>query len=148
MIQKSPSVLIDCNDHNAENPLWHPQHQYLYWTDIPAGKMYRYFLRFAILTNRSMMAKPWGGFTIQADGGLLLLKTKGTVEIWLREGEESVRLFLKFPKLKILVLTMRSPILKGRVFSGIMGTDENEGQTLSDRPRRFVSRGGRGSFIA
>ena len=43
MIKNSPSVLVDCNDHNAENPLWHPQQEHLYWTDIPAGKMYRYF---------------------------------------------------------------------------------------------------------
>ena len=120
---KIPSVLIDCNDHNAENPLWHPHHKYLYWTDIPAGKMYRYFPDTddyeQIYEGESV-----GGFTIQEDGGLLLLKTKGTVEIW-REGEITT-VIPEIPAARNTRFNDAIADPEGRVFSGIMGTDGKE----------------------
>ena len=122
---KTPSVLIDCNDHNAENPLWHPEQKYLYWTDIPAGKMYRYFPDTGNY-EQIYEGETVGGFTMQADGGLLLFKTKGTVEIW-REGKITT-IIPEIPAAKNTRFNDAIADPEGRVFSGIMGTDENEGK--------------------
>lgn len=43
-----PTVLVNCHHHNAENPLWHSQHERIYWTDIPEGRVFRYQLNDAI----------------------------------------------------------------------------------------------------
>ena len=125
MITTSPSVFINCQDHNAENPLWHPHHQCLYWTDIPAGKMYRF------LPNRNKYEQIYegtkvGGFTMQADGSLLLLKAGGTVEIW-REGKITT-VIPEIPAAKDTRFNDAIADPEGRVFSGIMGTDDNAGQ--------------------
>ena len=57
----------------------------LYWTDIPTGRMFRY----APATGRHeqfYQGDVVGGFTIQADGSLLLFMAKGAVKNW-RGGE-------------------------------------------------------------
>ncbi len=62
----------------GENPLWHPDEQLLYWTDIPAGRLYR----FNPTTHHHEMCyedRPVGGFTLQADGSLLLFRDRGNV---------------------------------------------------------------------
>jgi len=69
----------------GENPLWHPIEKQLYWTDIPTGRIFRYdpstgkheqFYQGGII----------GGFSVQADGTLLLFMAKGAVKV-LRDGE-------------------------------------------------------------
>jgi sugar lactone lactonase YvrE len=37
-----PEIVADYVCHNAENPLWHPIEQRLYWTDIYTGRLFRY----------------------------------------------------------------------------------------------------------
>lgn len=81
----NPSILINHPHHNAEVPMWHPQGQCLYWTDIPQGKMYRYDAR-EDKREQIYSGEPVGGYTIQQDGSLLLFKNKGTIEHW-HEGE-------------------------------------------------------------
>ncbi|MBD2054936.1 SMP-30/gluconolactonase/LRE family protein [Oculatella sp. FACHB-28] len=78
---KTPSILVDCQCENAEGPLWHPIEQCLYWTDIPAGHLYRY----DPITNTSEQiyeGEPVGGLTIQVDGSLLLFKARGAIARW------------------------------------------------------------------
>lgn len=120
-----PLLLIDCNGHNAENPLWHPQHQCLYWSDIPVGKLFRYDLE-----NREYeqiySGEPVGGFTIQADGALLLLKTHGTVEIW-KEGD-IIPVIPNIPEAKGTRFNDAIADRKGRVYAGIMATEETPGK--------------------
>src|SRR3954451_16754777 len=62
---------VDCQ--LAENPLWHPEKNCLYWTDITAGKIYR--LDNASRTHRIIYeGEPVGGFTLQEDDDLLLFR--------------------------------------------------------------------------
>ncbi len=77
---KSEQV-VDCRCHTGENPLWHPLERCLYWTDIPRGRIFRYFPE----TGRSEQCydgEPVGGFTVQADGALLLFMARGAVAVW------------------------------------------------------------------
>lgn len=76
-----PEIVADHQCHNAEGPLWHPQEQVLYWTDIPRGQLYRY----DPATNISACiyeTESIGGFTFQEDGALLLFKNRGAIETW------------------------------------------------------------------
>lgn len=120
-----PSVLIDCRGENAENPLWHPYHQYLYWTDIPAGKMFRYYPQ---TDNYEQIydGEPVGGFTIQADGKLLLFKTKGRVEIW-DEGNTTI-VIPEIPAARLSRFNDAIADPEGRVYSGIMATETTDGK--------------------
>ena len=121
----SPTILIDCNDSNAENPLWHPQHEYLYWTDIPCGKLFRYY--FQTETYEQIYdGEPVGGFTIQEDGSLLLFKTKGTVEIW-NEGKLTT-VIDSIPEAIDTRFNDAIADLEGRVYSGTIATENNPGR--------------------
>ncbi|MEO0770720.1 MAG: SMP-30/gluconolactonase/LRE family protein [Cyanobacteria bacterium J06649_4] len=123
--RRSPAkVLINCHHRNAENPLWHSQHQCLYWTDIPAGKLFRYRLGQRGY-EQIYIGEPVGGFTIQADGSLLLVKTNGTVQIW-QEGELTTVID---EILAVRGTRFNDAIadLAGRVFSGTIATDTAPG---------------------
>ncbi len=75
-----PTRVADTRNHTGEGPLWHPTEERLYWVDIPAGQLFtfdpatdEYELTYE--TN----GDPIGGYTIEADGSLLLF-TYRTVE--------------------------------------------------------------------
>lgn len=121
----TPSVLIDCQDHNAENPLWHPQHNCLYWSDVPEGRLFRYDPRDKEY-EQIYSGEPVGGFTIQADGALLLLKAEGTVEIW-KEGD-IIPVIPSIPEAKGSRFNDAIADRKGRVYAGIIATEEVPGR--------------------
>ena len=80
-----PELIADYACKTGEGPLWHPDEKCLYWVDIPAGRMFRY----DPATGRHeecYAGDPVGGFTIQADGALLLFMSRGAVKTW-RNGE-------------------------------------------------------------
>src|SRR5688572_21303413 len=57
----------------AENPLWDPEHNCVYRTDITAGKLYSLDLTSGL--HRLIYQGPTvGGFTPQQDGALLLFR--------------------------------------------------------------------------
>jgi sugar lactone lactonase YvrE len=79
-----PELIADYQCVTGEGPLWHPAERRLYWIDIPKGRIFRY----EPATGRHEQCyegEVIGGFTIQADGALLLFMAKGAVKIW-REG--------------------------------------------------------------
>jgi D-xylonolactonase len=81
----TPEIVVDYASKLGEGPLWHHAEQRLYWTDIMGGKMYRHDPK----TGKSEQiydGPTVGGFTVQADGSLLLFGDKGFVKVW-REGE-------------------------------------------------------------
>jgi D-xylonolactonase len=81
----TPELLADYRCVVGEGPLWHPDEQRLYWIDIPTGRIFRY--EHASGTHEQCYGgEVVGGFTIQADGALLLFMARGAVKIW-REGE-------------------------------------------------------------
>src|SRR5437868_5777280 len=85
MITNSPSVIDTVRCEVGENPLWHIRHQCLYWTDIPAGQIYRYSPQSGV-SDRIYQGKVVGGFTIQSDDSLLLFMVDGSIAT-LKDGE-------------------------------------------------------------
>jgi D-xylonolactonase len=79
-----PELIANYHCETGEGPLWHPMERRLYWTDIPAGRMFRYDPA-ANTHEQFYTGRPVGGFTIQEDGSLLLFMDRGTVACW-RDG--------------------------------------------------------------
>lgn len=121
---KNPNIIVDRLCHNAEVPLWHSQQECLYWTDIPRGMIFRYYPRTGnheqIYTGESV-----GGMTIQADGSLLLFKTKGTIERWQEGKITTVVAEIREERATRFNDAIADP--RGRVFSGTMATPERPG---------------------
>ena len=76
-----PEIVADYRNKTGEGPLWHARESRLYWVDIENGLIFRY----DPVTGRHEKFyegdQAIGGFTIQADGGLLLFMEKGNVAI-------------------------------------------------------------------
>lgn len=76
-----PEMIADPPCDLGENPLWHALEQRLYWTDITRGRLFRYDP--ATGDHEQIYAgEQVGGFTIQADGGLLLFMERGRIAKW------------------------------------------------------------------
>ncbi len=80
-----PELIADYQCVCGENPLWHPIEKQLYWTDIPTGRMFRYDPSTGE-HEQFYQGQIVGGFTIQAEGTLLLFMARGAVKVW-RNGE-------------------------------------------------------------
>jgi D-xylonolactonase len=74
-----PRLVCDYGNHTGEGPLWHPDEEAVYWVDIPVGAVYRYH---PASGEHSEVYRDdvLGGFTVQADGSLLLFGAGGRVE--------------------------------------------------------------------
>lgn len=79
-----PELIAQYHNQIGENPLWHPVEKRLYWTDITGGKLFRYDPATGV-HEQIYSGAPVGGFTFQADGGLLLFMARGAIGFW-REG--------------------------------------------------------------
>ena len=76
-----PEMVVNYGCEVGEGPLWHPLEKCLYWSDIPQGRMFRYDP--ATGHHEKFYDGPVvGGFTIQADGSLLLFMEKGAIAMW------------------------------------------------------------------
>ncbi|HET6487514.1 MAG TPA: SMP-30/gluconolactonase/LRE family protein [Spirochaetia bacterium] len=76
-----PELLADYHCVCGEIPLWHPEERRVYWSDIPAGRLFRY----DPATGRheeAFQGEPVGGMTLQKDGSLLLLMDRCQVCSW------------------------------------------------------------------
>jgi sugar lactone lactonase YvrE len=120
-----PELIADYECVVGEGPLWHAGEQRLYWLDIPKGRIFRYDPR----TGQHEMVhegEPIGGFTIQADGALLLFMARGAVKIW-RAG----RLEVVIDELPEERETRFNDVIadpEGRVFCGTMSTPHRAGR--------------------
>jgi len=117
--------IADYACHTGENPLYHPEEDCVYWTDIPNGKLFRYY----IATGKHEICytgEPVGGFTLQADGALLLFCARGAVKIW-RNGELTT-VIDEIPEERAARFNdvIADPV--GRVFCGTMPTPERKGR--------------------
>ena len=105
--------------------MWHPDEQKLYWVDIPAGRIYRYDP--ADGTHETFeTGAAVGGFTLQADGSLLLFMARGSVKRW-RDGIVGTVL----PELPDELDNRFNDViadLGGRVFCGVMSTPQRAGR--------------------
>jgi len=122
---ESPRLLVDCQCENAEGPLWHPIEQRLYWTDIPAGHLFRYDP--TTETHEQIYSgEPVGGFTIQLDGSLLLFKSRGTIERW--HNGEITTVIPEIPEERETRFNDVIADPAGRVFCGTMPTGDRLGR--------------------
>jgi len=80
-----PELIADYQCVCGENPLWNPFDKRVYWTDIPTGRLFRYDPATGA-HEQFYQGEVVGGFTLQADGALLLFMARGAVAIW-REGK-------------------------------------------------------------
>ena len=81
-----PELIADYRCHVGEGPLWDPDRRLLYWADILTGRLFSYSPETGehrLFYQRDGMI---GGFTIQADGSLLLLMERGAIAV-LRDGQ-------------------------------------------------------------
>jgi D-xylono/L-arabinono-1,4-lactonase len=118
-------VVADCACQLGENPLWHALEHRIYWCDITQGHLYRYTPDTGI-HERCFEGGTIGGFTIQADGALLLFMDGGMISIW-REGHrlQTVEKIAAEQSSRFNDV-IADPI--GRVLCGAMPTDEREGR--------------------
>lgn len=98
--------------------MWHSGELRLYWTDIPRGHLYWYDPRTAEHAQ-VYEDRPVGGFTIQADGQLLLFRDSGNVVCF--DGKRVTRTIIE--RLPELEGTRFNDVIAdpaGRVFAGTM----------------------------
>ncbi len=119
-----PQVIADYQCHTGEGPLWHPDEKRLYWVDIPQGRLFRY--NPADGHHEQLYAgDPIGGFTIQADGALLLFMAQGAVRIW--RNRELTTLLDSIPGEEDSRFNDVIADTAGRVFCGTMPTADRLG---------------------
>jgi len=106
----------------AEGPLWHPEEEALYWTDIPEEQILRYDPSEGteVVCENVVV----GGFTIQQDGSLLLFMDEGTVGHY-RDGELS-REILSLPDVEARFNDVTADP-DGRVLCGTMPGEDHPG---------------------
>jgi len=74
-------VLADYKCVVGEGPLWHPLEKRLYWSDIDTGRLF-WFDPATGHHEQCYDGPKVGGFTVQADGALLLFRDKGNIVIY------------------------------------------------------------------
>lgn len=90
--------IADVEAHTGEGILWHPWMQRLFWADIPNGRLYAYDPRTQDHTLAYERDGDIGGFTIQADGELLLFEEDGRIETWNPETWETTVVRVEIPE--------------------------------------------------
>jgi sugar lactone lactonase YvrE len=134
-VSAAPSVLINLHCELGENPLWNAAAGCLYWTDITGGCVHRLHLE----TRRHeeiYRGATVGGFTFQADGGLLLFRVNdiarlhgdGRVEVWREFADEGMTRFND---------VIADP--EGRVFAGAIGRTAESGGVFRFDPEGGVT---------
>ncbi len=122
---QTPHPIADFQCHNAECPLWHPDEQCLYWTDIPTGRLFRYDWATGA-SEQIYSGEPVGGLTLQADGALLLFKARGAIARW-QDGVET-SLIPEIPAERDSRFNDAIADPQGRVFAGTMPTPDRLGR--------------------
>ena len=120
-----PELIADYQCVIGENPLWHPFEQRLYWIDIATGRLFRYDPASG-RHEQCHAGAVAGGFTIQADGALLLFQARGAVQRW-KDGHLTTVIEL-IPE---EVNTRFNDVIAdpaGRVFCGTMSDGERPGR--------------------
>jgi sugar lactone lactonase YvrE len=120
-----PELIADYACACGEGPLWHPGEQRVYWTDIPAGRLFRYDPA-ANTHEICYEGDVVGGFTLQQDGALLLFMEKGAVKTW-HDGILTIVLE-EIPDERETRFNDVIADPEGRVFCGTMPTEDRLGR--------------------
>lgn len=110
----------------GEAPLWHPEHERLYWVDVDEGKMYAFDPK-ARSAERVYRGGVIGGMTLQADGRLLLFMKDGAIGLWSpQSGLELQRAVTAGVEGTRFNDVIADP--QGRVFAGTMPSQNQPGR--------------------
>ncbi len=120
-----PELLADYQCVTGEGPLWHPGERRVYWVDIPKGRLFRYDPGTGA-HEQVYEGDVIGGFTIQADGALLLFMAKGAIKTW-RGGQLST-VIEAIPGEEQTRFNDVIADPEGRVFCGTMAIPERAGR--------------------
>jgi D-xylonolactonase len=112
----------------GEGPLWHPDEDALYWVDIVAGHLFRYDPATGTSDRVYEADRPIGGYTIEADGSLLLFEGGGRIVRWSQDDGvgDVVVSGLDAEADSRFNDVIADP--RGRVFAGTMPTADREGR--------------------
>ncbi len=107
----------------GEGPLWDERRQALFWTDIPAGRLFRYD-RASGWHEPIYRGEPVGGFTLQQDGSLLLFGADRISRMG-DDGRVEVLIDGIDPDMDRFNDVIADP--RGRVYAGTMADDPQRG---------------------
>ena len=119
------TVTVDGRFEIGEGPLWHTDHQMVYWTDVPAGNLFRYDPstdEYEHIFDGGTAA----GYTIQEDGSLLLFMEDGAIRNW-SEGELTT-IVEEIPEERGKRFNDVVADPRGRVFGGTMDEESHVGR--------------------
>lgn len=117
--------VADTHCATGEGPLWHPDEEVLYWTDIPNGRLYRYDPDTDEYERVIDDDVALGGFTIQADGSLLCFRGGGRIDRFV-DGE-----LLPVTVVDAATHTRFNDVIadpEGGVYAGTMPSDDELGR--------------------
>lgn len=114
-----PQLLADAGCETGEGPLWHPQHQALFFLDIPRGLVNAYTPNAGSCRHFSR-GRITGGMTLQTDGRLLLFQD-GSISTLEMDGTQRVLAEAQCPGNDRFNDVIADP--EGRVFAGTLGGD-------------------------
>jgi sugar lactone lactonase YvrE len=132
-----PELIADYQCVTGEGPLWHPQQKCVYWVDIPAGKLFRYFPDSGHHELAYQDPEALGGFTLQDDGSLLLFMARGAVKTW-RDGEITT-IIDEIPAERESRFNDVFADPEGRVFCGTMPSGDKLGRLYRLDPDRTLT---------
>ena len=132
-----PELIADYACVTGEGPLWHAAEQRLYWVDIPKGRLFRYHPASGA-HEMCFEGRQLGGFTIQADGALLLFMDRGAVTLW-RDGVFTT-VIEEIPDERETRFNDVFADPAGRVFCGTMPTKERPGRLYRLDPDGALTR--------
>ena len=119
-----PEVIANYACEIGENPLWHPIHKRLYWCDIPSGRLFRYDPATGT-HEQCCQLRTIGGFTVQADGSVLLFMEDGRIALWCENKPVQPLLEVREERGSRFNDVIADP--RGRVFCGTMSTSRGKG---------------------
>jgi len=110
----------------GEGPMWHPLEQRVYWLDIVTGRLFRYDPASGQHEQVYEAGEAIGGFTVQADGALLLFMARGAIKTW-RDGQVTT-VIDEIPEERHTRFNdvVADPV--GRVYAGTMAAADRPGR--------------------
>lgn len=116
-----PELMVDHPSKTGEGPLWHEESRRLYWVDIPAGTVFRFDPD--SMTNEKVYQHDGmiGGYTIQADGSLVLFGDNGA--IFHLNGDETEPIIPEIDAVRGSRFNDVIADAEGRVYAGTMPID-------------------------
>lgn len=109
-------------------PLWHPDQEVVYWTDILRGDLFRYDPASDEYEQTLDYAGDIGGFTVQDDGDLLLFLDRGTIRPWNDETGLGAPIVDEIPAERDSRFNDVIADPRGRIYAGTMPTDDRGGR--------------------